>query len=197
MFLKLFSRSSSEPDDLELVRQYRDTGDLEKLGRLFERHTDMVYLVCYKYLKDEEESKDAAMQVFANLAESLKKHEVSNFKSWLHVIAKNHCLMQLRSAQTRLFKRSDDINALADMQNGQPLHPSPGEDLETDLTLLEKGLTILPPEQRACVELFYLQQKSYKEIAAGSGLDLNQVRSHIQNGRRNLKIYLEKHHEAQ
>jgi RNA polymerase sigma factor (sigma-70 family) len=197
MFLKLFSSSKPEPDDLELVRQYRETGDPEGLGRLFERHTEMVYLVCYKYLKDEEESKDAAMEIFENLAQSLKKHEVLNFKSWLHVTAKNHCLMQLRSRHNRLFQRPADINVLADMQNGQDRHPSPGEDLEADLTLLERGLEAIPPEQRDCVALFYLQQKSYKEIAAQTGLDLNKVRSHIQNGRRNLKIYLEKHHEPQ
>jgi RNA polymerase sigma factor (sigma-70 family) len=197
MFLKLFSSSKPEPDDLALVRRYQDTGDLEALGRLFERHTEMVYLVCYKYLKDEEQSKDAVMEVFEHLAQSLKKHPVSNFKSWLHVMAKNHCLMQLRSRQHRLFQHPADINALADMQNGQHLHPAPGEDLEANLTLLEKGLEAIPPEQRDCVARFYLQQQSYKEIAAQTGLDINKVRSHIQNGRRNLKIYLEKHHEAQ
>jgi RNA polymerase sigma factor (sigma-70 family) len=197
MFLKLFSRPKPEPDDLELVRQYQQTGEVDLVGQLFERHTEMVYLVCYKYLKDEAAAKDAAMQVFENLVESLKKHQITNFKSWLHVTAKNHCLMQLRSAQSRLFRAEADIYALADMQNGQPLHPGAGEELEADLALLEKGLAALPPEQRSCVELFYLQQQSYKEIAAGTGLELNKVRSHIQNGRRNLKIYLEKHHEAQ
>ena len=197
MFLKLFSRPKPEPDDLELVRLYQQTGDVDLVGQLFERHTEMVYLVCYKYLQDEEAAKDAAMQVFENLVESLKKHQVSNFKGWLHVTAKNHCLMQLRSRQSRMFKREADIYALADMQNGQPLHPAGDEELEADLALLEKGLETIPSQQRACVELFYLQQKSYKEIAVLTGLDLNQVRSHIQNGRRNLKIYLEKHHEAQ
>ena len=197
MFLKLFSSSKPEPDDLELVRQYRETGDPEGLGRLFERHTEMVYLVCLKYLRDEEESKDATMQIFESLTELLLKHDIANFKSWLHVTTKNHCLMQLRSRHHRLFQRPADINVLADMQNGQDLHPSPGAGLEADLTLLEKGLEVLPPDQRDCVALFYLQQKSYKEIAAQTGLDLNKVRSHIQNGRRNLKIYLEKHHEPQ
>jgi RNA polymerase sigma factor (sigma-70 family) len=197
MFLKLFSKPKTEPDDLELVRQYRETGEVDLVGQLFERHTEMVYLVCYKYLKDEEAAKDAVMQVFESLVESLKKHQVSNFRSWLHVTAKNHCLMQLRSRQARMFTREADIYALADMQNDQPLHPAGGEDLEADLVLLEKGLAEIPPDQRTCVELFYLQQKSYKEIAARTGLDLNQVRSHIQNGRRNLKIYLEKQHEAQ
>jgi RNA polymerase sigma factor (sigma-70 family) len=197
MFLKLFSSSKPEPDDQELVRQYRETGDPAGLGRLFERHTEMVYLVCYKYLQEEAESKDAVMEIFERLAQSLEKHEVSNFKSWLHVIAKNHCLMQLRRRSHRMFQHPADLNALADMQNGQEQHPSPGEDLEANLTLLEKGLEVIPPEQRDCVALFYLQQKSYKEIAVLTGLDLNKVRSHLQNGRRNLKIYLEKHHEAQ
>lgn len=196
MFLKLFSKSKPEPDDLELVRQYRQTGDVDLVGQLFERHTEMVYLVCYKYLRDEDAAKDAAMQVFESLVDSLKKHQVSNFKSWLHVTAKNHCLMQLRSRPSRLFRREADIYALADMQNDPLLHPADGQDLEADLALLEQGLAVIPTQQRACVELFYLHQKSYKEIAALTGLDLNQVRSHIQNGRRNLKIYLEKHHEA-
>jgi RNA polymerase sigma-70 factor (ECF subfamily) len=137
------------------------------------------------------------MQIFGNLVESLKKHQISNFKSWLHVTAKNHCLMQLRSRPSTLFQREADIYALADVQNGQALHPSPGEELEAELALLEKGLAAIPPEQRTCVDLFYLQQKSYKEISALTGLEINKVRSHIQNGRRNLKIYLEKHHEAQ
>lgn len=197
MFFKLFSKPQAEPDDGDLVRQYRETGEVDLVGRLFARHSEMVYLVCCKYLKDEEAAKDAAMQLFEHLLESLKKHEVSNFKSWLHVTAKNYCLMQLRSGRKQQMQRPDDINALADMHLSPYGHPDADEELELSLTMLEKGLVALPEEQRSCVELFYLQQHSYKEIAALTGLDLNKVRSHIQNGRRNLKIYLEKHHEAQ
>ncbi|MGV3504595.1 MAG: RNA polymerase sigma factor [Adhaeribacter sp.] len=196
MFFKLFSKPQPEPDDGELVRQYRETGEVDLVGRLFARHSEMVYLVCCKYLKDEEAAKDAAMQLFEHLLESLKKHEVSNFKSWLHVTTKNHCLMQLRSSRKQPVQRPDDINILADMHFSAYGHPDADEELEFSLTLLEQGLVSLPEEQRACVKLFYLQQHSYKEIAAQTGLDLNKVRSHIQNGRRNLKIYLEKNHET-
>src|SRR5690242_10202593 len=97
MFLKFFSKKPQPPDDRELVQRYQETGDLAYVGELFERYTEMVYLICRKYLPDEDASKDATMQVFEHLIENLKKHQVTNFKSWLHTTAKNHCLMQLRA----------------------------------------------------------------------------------------------------
>ncbi len=107
MFLKLFSKSKPDPpDDLALIQQYRDTRDPEVIGMLFQRYTEMVYLVCRKYLKDEEDSKDAAMQIFENLPALLIKHEIANFKSWLHVTTKNHCLMQLRSQKAHEQKKN-------------------------------------------------------------------------------------------
>ncbi|QCR21456.1 RNA polymerase sigma factor [Pontibacter sp. SGAir0037] len=189
MFLKLFSKSRP-PDDLELVQKYQKTGDLACIGELFERHTETVYLVCLKYLKDEEESKDATMQVFEGLVETLKKHQVTNFKSWLHVIAKNHCLMQLRAAKSKekLFLKQDATG----MELASNMHlTEEKEEREIEFQYLEQGLEKLPLEQRTCVELFYLQQKSYKEIAAITGCELHKVKSYIQNGKRNLKLYLQ------
>lgn len=194
MFLKLFSRSKP-PDDLELVHTYRQTGDVDCIGTLFERHTETVYLVCRKYLKDEEESRDAVMQIFENLLTTLKKHEVTNFKSWLHTIAKNHCLMHLRAHKNKEPVPLDEKMRLS-VENGSNLHLiDDGPPLEQDLQQLEQGLQELNPEQRTCLELFYLQQKSYKEVAQLTGCDLNKVKSHIQNGKRNLKHYLEKNYE--
>lgn len=194
MFIKLFSKSKPPPDDLELVRQYQRTGDMACLGDLFERHTELVYLVCMKYLKDEEESKDATMQIFENLVESLKRHEVNNFKGWLHITAKNHCLMLLRSHKSRkkaaLKQEQPDAVEMA-----TDLHLTEGEQQELALQALEKGLTSLPEEQRTCLELFYLQHKSYKAIAEETGCELSKVKSYIQNGKRNLKIYLSNEHE--
>jgi RNA polymerase sigma factor (sigma-70 family) len=190
MFLKLFSKDR-RPDDLELVQQYRRTGDLDVIGKLFERHTEMVYLICQRYLEEEEESRDATMQVFEQLILSLKRHEVTNFKSWLHSLTKNHCLQQLRSR--RMKERANlDIPVAEEQHDGLPL--SETSQLELELQALERGITHLPAEQRTCVELFYLQQKSYKEIMELTGCDMNQVKSYIQNGRRNLKIYVEKNH---
>lgn len=194
MFLKLFSKARP-PDDQELVYQYQRTGDVACIGKLFERHTEMVYLVCLKYLKDEEDSKDATMQVFENLVESLKRHEVTNFKSWLHSVAKNHCLMLLRNQKAK-SKNQVRGSSFLDLEVSNPMHVSEEEqhELELELQVLEEGLLDLPTEQRTCLELFYLQQKSYKEIAAITGCELKSVKSYIQNGKRNMKSYVEKNH---
>jgi RNA polymerase sigma factor (sigma-70 family) len=195
MFLKLFSRSKP-PNDLELIQQYKETGDLALVGQLFERYTEMVYLVCVKYLKDEEESKDATMQIFENLIPALKKHEVTNFKSWLHVMAKNHCLLQLRGQKKHETAPLDEA-VLPLVEKAGAHYPLEETDHELELQMLTKSLEQLSPEQRSCVELFYLEKKSYKEIAALTGLDVSKVKSHIQNGKRNLKIYMNKNYEQE
>jgi RNA polymerase sigma factor (sigma-70 family) len=192
MFLKFFSKVRP-PDDLELVQLYRRTGDLDVIGKLFEKHTEMVYLVCLKYLQDEEESKDATMQVFEQLIVALKRHEVTNFKSWLHSLTKNHCLQLLRANKLRGKKEQATFSEFKP-DTDTDLQLSDADHQELTLQALETGLVHLPAEQRTCLELFYLQQKSYKEIMEITGCDLKQVKSYIQNGRRNLKIYVEKHH---
>ncbi len=188
MFLKFF-RKDRPLDDLELVRQYRRTGDVELVGKLFERHTDMVFLVCQRYLEDEEESKDATMQVFEQLLTALRRHEVSNFKSWLHTLTKNHCLQLLRAKRQR-----DKTWQELPTEEAEEQALSPMDARELELQSLEQGMLHLPVLQRTCLELFYYQQKSYQEIVELTGCDLKQVKSYIQNGRRNLKIYVDKNH---
>lgn len=196
MFLKLFSKTPEPPDDLELVHRYQETGDLAPIGELFQRYTEMVYLVCRKYLPDEEASKDATMQVFEQLIETLQKHQITHFKSWLHVTTKNYCLMQLRAQKSKPTV-SLDAEPILSVQFSYNLHHGNGdtESREQEWQLLEKAMAELAPEQRFCMELFYLQEKSYGQIAEQTGYDLNKVRSYIQNGRRNMKIYVEKHHD--
>ncbi|MBA9079210.1 MULTISPECIES: RNA polymerase sigma factor [Rufibacter] len=195
MFLKLFSRSKP-PSDQELVEQYQQTGDVDCVGELFQRYTEMVYLVCLKYLKQEEESKDATMQIFENLLVSLRKHEVANFKSWLHSTARNHCLMLLRSRRNRLEAPLDESNPAQLETAAWALTITEQEpEQEQMLQVLEAGLVTLGPEQRICLELFFLQQQSYKEIAERTGFELAKVKSHIQNGKRNLMIYMKKNYE--
>lgn len=193
-FVKLFTNSKSPPDDAELLRLYRQTGQLEHLGELFQRHSEMVYLVCLKYLKHEEESKDATMQLFEHIADALLKHDVSNFKSWLHSTTRNFCLMQLRAGKKSRTVSLDESPSLF-MENAAPMHLTEAEQTEKAEQTLQLALQELPPEQRQCIELFYLQQKSYKEISDLTGCELNKVKSYIQNGKRNLKLYMEKHHE--
>ncbi|WP_299700246.1 sigma-70 family RNA polymerase sigma factor [uncultured Pontibacter sp.] len=191
MFLKFFAKDR-QPDDLELVQQYRRTGDLDVIGKLFERHTEMVYLICLRYLEEEEESKDATMQVFEQLMVALKRHEVTNFKSWLHSLTKNHCLQLLRTK--RLKGKATQALTPEQYTTDGGLQLSDAEQQELALQALERGLVHLPAEQRTCLELFYLEQRSYKEIVELTGCDMKQVKSYIQNGRRNLKNYVEKYH---
>ncbi len=190
-FKKIFQKP--EKDDDALIRQYKATGDLAVLGELYDRYMHLVFGVCMKYLKEEEAAKDATMDIFEKLVTSLKTHEVQNFKSWLHVVAKNHCLMQLRTAKR--FAENGTAADLTNMESEVFLHPNGEDTEEAQLLLIEKGLATLSGEQKECVELFYLQQKCYKEIVEITGYELKKVKSYIQNGKRNLKIFVQEYNE--
>ena len=166
---------------------YQQSGDLQVLASLYQRYMELVYGVCLKYLQDTEPAKDAVMQVFEELVQKLKKHEVDNFKSWLYTLAKNYCLMQLRSQKN---KKTVSISPEL-MQNDEELHLNGALQKEAEFKKLERCLQTLSAEQQQTVELFYLQQKCYNEIVEQTGLDWKKVRSLIQNGRRNLKICME------
>ncbi len=174
--------------DSELLYQYKKDGELAHLGELFSRYKSLVYSVCLKYLKDRDESKDAVMQLFEKLIQTLKHHEVDNFKSWLYVTTRNHCLMHIRARKGKFTQEfSHEV-----MENQLLLHPEDEPELEGNLTKLEKCIETLVNEQKQCIQLFFLQEKCYKEIVQFTGFDSNQVKSFIQNGKRNLKICIER-----
>ncbi len=184
-----FLRNISTPtlSDLELVNLYKKSGDLKVLADLYQRYMDLVYAACLKYLKDPEISKDAVMAIFEELVGKLKKHEVENFKGWLYTMSKNHCLMMLRSGKHLKTNEFDPDR----MQLMEEVHLNGIMEKEQHLNQLAKCLEALPAEQKMTVELFYLKNKCYQEISELTGFEWNKVRSHIQNGRRNLKICLE------
>ncbi|PZR26716.1 MAG: RNA polymerase subunit sigma-70 [Citrobacter freundii] len=174
--------------DKELVSLYKESGDLAVLGQLYQRYMELVYGVCLKYFKDAELSKDAVMQIFEELVSKLRKHEVDNFKGWLHQVAKNHCLMQLRTP--RNLKTVEFKTEL--VQSEENLHLNGVLEKEENFQKLEHCIGTLAEEQHNAIRMFYLEGKSYHEIAEITGKDWNQIRSSIQNGRRNLKICMEK-----
>lgn len=161
---------------------------MEHLSILYQRYMDLVFGVCLKYFKDAERSRDAVMDIFDELVRKLKAHEVDNFKGWLHVLARNYCLMQLRSPRNL---KTTEFNP-SFMQSEQNAHLN-GEVLEKEENFrrLEQCLGELTDEQRTAVRLFYLENKCYNEIAEITGYEWNKVRSYIQNGKRNLKICIE------
>ena len=190
-FLKKISTPSST--DTELVAAYQQQQELEILATLYQRYMELVYGVCLKYLPDEESAKDAVMNIFEELIVKLKNHQVENFRGWLHVLAKNHCLMQLRSSKH--MKTSSLNESIVQLEESMHLNGVMEKEFQLDqMTQCMKGL---PKEQQQCIELFYLQNKSYNEIVPITGYDWKQVRSYIQNGRRNLKLCMEALEKAQ
>ncbi|MET4083290.1 RNA polymerase sigma factor (sigma-70 family) [Pedobacter sp. UYP30] len=190
LFLNFIKHTADrqQVEDVELIAKYKSTGNLETLGMLYNRYMHLVFGVCINYFKDEELSKDAVMQIFEELIPKLMVHEVQNFKSWLHVLTRNHCLMALRKSGKQTIVSLDDTF----VENTEFVHLDIDNTKETQLTLMEKCMESLIEEQRKSVDLFYLQEKCYKEVAEITGYDMLKVKSYIQNGKRNLKICIEK-----
>lgn len=182
---------SKQLNEQGLLTDYRKTGNIELLGKLYEQYMPLVFGLCLKYLKDEEKSKDAVMQIFEDLVKKLRVHEVSNFKSWLYTVARNYCLMEIRASLKHDIVSIDDNF----METGALMHLNTEELPEERLKVMEKCIDSLPSGQREVINLFYLEQKCYKEVSEITGFDLNKVKSYIQNGKRNLKICIEKNSE--
>lgn len=179
-------------DDLQLIACYRQTNDNTCVGILFQRYTHLIFGTCMKYLKNEEEAQDASMQIFEKLLTDLKKHEIQQFKGWLHMVCKNYCLMQLRSDATKLKHDKEMHKDLAGfMESGYELHLIRENQQEVQLTFMEECMKGLNEEQRLCIELFFLQEKSYQEVTELTSFSMNNVKSYIQNGKRNLKNCIE------
>jgi len=175
--------------DQELLEQFYADHNNEWLGILLQRYTLLLLGVSMKYLKNEEEAKDSVQQIFLKVIQELQKYKVEYFKSWLYMVAKNHCLMRLRDRHT---KGTSEINerlvATADEETDrQALLLN-----DHTLSLMEASLKELNTEQQQCVTLFYLEKKSYQEVSDETGFNMLQVKSYIQNGKRNLKILIEK-----
>jgi RNA polymerase sigma factor (sigma-70 family) len=175
--------------DTDLLNEYQSTGDQNMLAKLYLQYTDMVYGVCLKYLKDAEASKDEVMNIYQELLTKLRANQVDNFKSWLYVVTKNHCLMQLRKE-----KKMSTVEFQADyMQTEDFSHLDNILEKENDLQKLDNCIEGLNKEQHQAIQLFYLEYKCYNEITELTGIEWNKVRSLVQNGRRNLKICMEQH----
>jgi len=192
MALKVTWKKIREHSDEELLSRFAETGDNEVLGELYSRYMHLVYGVCLRYFEERERSKDAVMQIFEKLVTELPKHEVLNFRSWLYVIAKNFCLMELRSCKAKEGKYRDlVIEQKKNVENEVFLHPVDEDEADMNQAL-QQCIEKLKGEQQQCIRLFYFEEKSYREIAGMLKMDEKKVKSLLQNGKRNLKICLER-----
>lgn len=176
--------------DAELLEKFRTSGNLDLLGELYSRHMHLVYGVSLKYFKDRDEAQDAVMNIFEKLVTDLPKHEVQNFKSWLYVLTKNHCLMEIRSKKSS-DRRLEGLKIEQEfMESEYNMHPIDREE-EVLSDALKECIEKLKSEQKQCIELFYYKKLCYQEVAEKLNMDEKKVKSYLQNGKRNLKICLE------
>lgn len=191
-------KKKSNLSDEELIQSYHSSGDKAFVGELYIRYAHLMYGVCLKYYRTStssaqvrELSQDAVLQIFEKLFESLKTHTPENVKTWLMFVARNYCISELRKMKVKAEKQTR-------YEKDEEVLAGSDEDVETDkvvkeqrLQRLEDAIGALGEEQKICIELFYLKDKSYKEICDITGMSDKQVKSHIQNGKRNLKLILE------
>ena len=184
---------SPTPDDQRLLADFRRTGKPRDLYPLYQRYASLIYAWCLRYLGTPQRAEDAGSEIFTILLEKLPRHEVGNFPSWLQTLVRNHCLMQLRR------EKRDPLQAstMTDVQSDVLQHLLTEESTpEVDTRPLHRCLKQLSEEQRQSIRLFYLREgTSYASVAEQLNLSVGQVRSHLQNGRRNLKICLESRNE--
>jgi RNA polymerase sigma-70 factor, ECF subfamily len=183
----------SLPDE-QLITRYAQTLDKEIIGILYQRYTHLLFSVCFKYLGNDADAEDTVMLVFEKLFEQLKKTEIQNFKSWIYTITKNECLMQLRHRKSGERVKEENLKKLdVEIMESVPLnHLLSEDDGEHRIRYLETAIQDLSSEQKLCIELFFLNEKSYREVEQITGYSYNEVKSHIQNGKRNLKQMMER-----
>ncbi len=179
--------------DEQIIEHYKKNAEKLFVGELYKRYTKFVFFVSLKYLKNEARSKDTVMEVFEKLFSDLLKHRVDKFKPWLHTVVRNHCLILLRKDQS-ILNKDNKFKAEQDLfvENDANEHLLNERDFEENEKNLAKALSNLKSDQKKCIELFYLKDKSYNEIAEITGYSIKKIKSYIQNGKRNLKINLTK-----
>lgn len=180
---------SSTTTDQELISKYKATSDLYYIGELYNRYLHLIFSVSLKYLGVKEDAEDISVKVFEVLKDKLPEGGLINVGGWIHTVTKNQCLMHLRSRDRTEEKEK---NYVFDMEIGANEHQLGEVDLGSDLVKLEDCLKTLNKEQNRCVNLFYKQEKCYNEVANLTGYTLKNVKSYLQNGKRNLKICMEK-----
>jgi len=187
----LFKKKKEYVSDEDLLLQYKQSGDKDLFADLFKKHVTSVYGTCLFYLQDKDEAQDATMVLFEKLMLDIGSREINNFKAWLSFVVRNHCISLIRKNKTASKHRKSYYEF--EMEETSYEAEEKIQSVSDDLLLQEMKncLPRLKDRQRLCVERFYLHSKSYQDIADETGYSLNEIKSHIQNGKRNLKLMIE------
>ena len=185
-----WQNNNPEWSDERLITAYISTENASYVGELFCRYSDMIFGLCLKHLKNVQESEDASYELFELMISKLKTQQIMIFKPWLYRTSTNFCIDKLRKSKTNIIISLDDrfetardsLDISADFSEREAL-----------LARIDHCLKQLNDDQKVCIDLFYFQEKSYQDIAQQLNISWSTTRSYIQNGKRNLKICMEKH----
>ena len=181
-------RGQENITDEELLKRYCDSGELVYFVEAYKRYMPLVYGVALKYLKRPEDAQDAVMQLFEELVVKIKEVEIQSFKAWLYTCIRNNCLMEIRKRSKNLSVSLDD----SFMEFCDDFHLTVVSESENREESLRECVESLPEKQRISVKYFFFDELSYKEVEERTGVSLKMVKSFIQNGKRNLKLCLER-----
>lgn len=184
-------KKTDQYSDSQLITEYKKSGDLFYLTVLFKRYSHLLFGLCMKYLRDTERAKDEVMHIYEALVDKLRENEIEDFKKWIYVLAKNHCLMILRQDR-RDDNQKNNYQVFVEFE--REVHPFEEQAFE-DEEKVRKKLEEISTEQKQCIMLFYYNGLSYKSIAERTGFSLKEVKSHLQNGKRNLKNLMDRNFE--
>lgn len=171
--------------DEDLIHHIAIKQDHEAFAVLYQRYVHLTLGMCLKFLNNEE-AQDAVQNIFLNIWTNSKQYKILNFKFWLIKVIKNHCLQLFR--KKGINEVFEELNDTENVELDYNLHLKLNE--EQLLTFLNLCLSALRLEQKSCIQDFYLKQQSYEQISEQTGYALKEVKSYIQNGRRNLKLCL-------
>lgn len=187
--MRILKGISAKTKDQDLLKKFQQTQDLDYLAELYSRYVHLIFSVSLKYLKVKEDAEDMSIKIFEVLRAKLPSQDISNIGGWIHTVTRNECLMNLRSTSRQKQKQIDFV---ADMENSAFEHHIDEIDIEENLRKLEDCINSLVKEQKKCIELFYKQEKCYREVANLTGYELKKVKSYLQNGKRNITLCMEK-----
>ncbi|MFV0312037.1 MAG: RNA polymerase sigma factor [Dysgonomonas sp.] len=186
-FFSLHKKKESDSDET-LLSKFKETRKAEYFQQLYERYIPLIYGLCLKYLQNPGQSQDAVIDIYENLSQKIQDYEIKVFKNWLYSVVKNHCFHILKENKREIIVNFD--SQLMESDSSFTLFDD-SRDEEKE-SALNECMEKLPEPQRIAVEKFFYEDKSYADIVDETGFHLKSVKSYIQNGKRNLKICIEK-----
>jgi RNA polymerase sigma-70 factor (ECF subfamily) len=182
--MKMIKSLSARDEEKMLSRNSHNSCNSCNIEEIYERHYDMLYRVCFSYLKNREDTKDAVSEIFLKLIQT-KQTKKMNFqnaeheKAWLLRVSINLCKNLLKHKS----RKNENIDDYADLESENPFKEQEDETL--------KIIMEMPERYKYVIHLYYYEGYASKEIAKILKKPHSTIRCHLQEARKYLKGVLE------